>query len=119
MALNISQTNPTGTIKSTSVRTHAWGAGELVNTTQNTAQGAARTSVIRDAHDIVRGNLIRGIDNPYLRAPRFAIPAAKIANKYHRRLRESDGQTLVFSLSPFCRMPFLRHQSTGSGRSEL
>lgn len=64
MTLNTSQTNPTGTIKSTSVRTHAWGADKLVTTRQYTAQGAASTSVIREAHDIVRGNLNRGIDDP-------------------------------------------------------
>jgi len=58
----MSHTTPVGTAKAASVSTHACGAGEYVNTTQVTAHGSASARVIREAHDIVRGNLNCGMD---------------------------------------------------------
>jgi hypothetical protein len=42
-----------------------------VKTAQTNAHGSASPSVIRDAHDIVRGNFSLGIDGPYLRTLHF------------------------------------------------
>lgn len=73
----------------------------MVNTTQNTAQGAARTSVIRDAHDIVRGNLSRGIGDPYCGHPTRVPPLC--------RLLKIDIQETTDRHHTFSRKQFSRH----------